>query len=253
MKRLVYTCLFLSGFLLFTPGKLAAQIRSETPVSMISAAINSDAFSGMELGYQQSGRLISKPVGYYIKFNFPLASTLMKKKLDAWEIRIGSAFPVFVQQKWELLSDISLFTIRHKQSLGTFVPFGFEAKLTPACRTRSGYWGVQFRFRQALFTYMRHSSYVRERFQEIYDKDQQLVRAAPRNGFYSFTGSQLQIGIEGRFPLSGRSDMYLDLGMTHFFSPYTGAFNAMMYGQVPFYMSLQFNYKLQQDPTDPVL
>ena len=66
----------------------------------------------------------------------------------------------------------------------------------------------------------------------------------PQNGFYLLTGNHLYYGIEGMFRLSNKLDMYFDLGMINYISQYTGLFDSMMFGQIPFYTNIRLNYKI---------
>jgi hypothetical protein len=213
----------------------------------LSLGINSDSFTGLEMGYTQPMTISSLPSCYYVKLNVPLLSSIKQKKLDTWEIKIGATLDLFDQNKFIIQSDFNLFSIKHTQSLGTFIPVGFNLKITPGYRTKNGYIGFQTSYNQVLFTYIRHSEYVKERFNEIYDVNNNPMDIKPKNGFYSFTGSHISYGIEGMFKLSNRINMYYDFGMTDYLSEYTGLFNAMMLGQIPIYADIQFNYKLSQN------
>lgn len=208
--------------------------------------VNSDAFTGLDLGYLQNSTISGLPSCCYLKLNIPLLLSVKQKKLDTWELKIGTSLELMKHKRFILLSDFNLFSIKHSQILGTFLPFGINMRLTPGYRTRNGYIGFQTQYRQVLFTYIRHSEYVKERFQEIYDSNGKLMEMKPSNGLSAFTGSQLRYGIEGMFKISKRINMYYDLGLVNFLSKYTGNFDAMMYGQIPFYTDIQLNYKINQ-------
>lgn len=213
----------------------------------LSIGMNSDAFTGLELGYNQPVNVFSLPSCYYFKLSVPLLSSIKQKKLDTWEIKVGTTLELYSQQKFILLSDVNLFSIKHTQSLGTFIPVGFNLKLTPGYRTKNGYIGFQTSYNQVLFTHIRHSEYVKERFNGIYDSNNKIVDVKPRNGFYALTGSHLSYGLEGMFKLSGRFNMYYDFGVRDYLSKYTGLFNSMMFGQIPFYADIKLNYKINQN------
>lgn len=220
---------------------------NEFPYSKsLSFGINSDAFTGLDLGYLQEASISNLPSYYYIKLNIPLLSSVAQKKLDTWEINAGARLDLFGRKRMTVLTDFSLFSIRHKQSLGTFLPFGFKLKLSPACRIKNGYIGIQCMYKQTLFTYIKHSEYVKERFNEIYDSNNKIMEIQPQNGLYLFTGNHLYYGIEGMFQLSNKLDMYFDLGMINYISQYTGLFDSMMFGQIPLYTNIRLNYELVQ-------
>jgi hypothetical protein len=210
----------------------------------LSFGMNSEAFTGLELGCFQESSISDIPSYYYINMNIPLLSSIKQKKLDTWELKAGTQLELIRRNRWMMFTDFSLFSIRHTQSLGTFMPLGFNLKITSARMTKNGYIGFQSMFKQVLFTHITHSDYVKEKYDEIYDADNNLLELKPQNGFYLFTGNQLYYGIEGAFNISSNLDMYFDLGLIHYFSKFTGFFDAMMFGQIPFYMHLQLNYKL---------
>lgn len=87
-----------------------------------------------------------------------------------------------------------------------------------------------------------------EEMQNIYNSNGELLDMQPQDGFYSFTGNQLGYGIEGKFKLNNRLDMFFDWGIIDYLSKYTKGFDSMMYGQVPFYMDVRFDYKFSKLP-----
>jgi len=209
--------------------------------------VNSDVFAGLELGYLRGSSLAGVPASYYITFNIPLLSSLSQKKLDSWELEIGAHLAPIRHHKYMVRTDLSLFAIRHIQTLGSFLPLGCKLKLTPALRTKNGYIGFQIRFQQVLCTYINPSEYVKERFEDIYNRENSLMEVKPKSGFYSFTGSHLYLGLEGMIAISGRLELYGDLGMVNYLSEYTGAFDSMMFGQIPLYTHIQLKYKLGKE------
>jgi len=219
-----------------------AQDKDHLYSKKLSIGINSDAFTGLELGYIQESSISGIPSYYYINLNIPVLSSIKQKKLDTWELKTGANLELIMQNRLVVRTDFNLFTIRHTQSLGTFMPLGFNLKITPARVTKKGYIGFQTIFKQVLFTHITHSDYIKERFDEIYDSDNNLMELEPQNGFYLFTGNQLYYGIEGTFKISDNLDIYFDLGLIHYFSKYTGFLDSMMFGQIPFYMNLQLNW-----------
>jgi hypothetical protein len=206
-----------------------------------SAGINADAFAGLELAYWKSlnnGQLA--PV-CYAKFNFPLISSVKQKKIDTGEIKLGTQLKIYRRSQFLLLADAQLFALRHKQNLGRFIPMGFNVKLTPALSTQRGYFGLQLAYKQVLFTHIQHADYVKARFDDIYNASGELLQLAPKDGFFGFTGNQFNIGLEGRFQVGKRLHLYFDMGWIQFLSPYTQGMDAMMFGQVPFFLDLRLD------------
>jgi len=213
--------------------------------NFVSANINSDAFTGFEFGYNHFATISTKNVFFYAKLNIPLMLSVKQKKIDTWELKFGAASEIYEFNKFLLITDFNLFTIRHKQDLGTFLPIGFNLRLTPSLKTKNGYWGFQIKYNQTITTYIKHSDIVKERFNDLTDKNGQPLNLEPENGFYSFTGNSINYGIETKFNLSEKMNIYFDIGITQFLSKYTKGFDAMMFGQVPFYMDLQLNHKIK--------
>jgi hypothetical protein len=247
MKGKILYSLFIFLVCLLTLQDIRGQESQNLYSNSFTFGVNSDAFTGMELGYQHYSIFPGIPSYYYIKLNVPLLLSVKQKKVDTWEIKAGTSVELFQQNNFILLSDFNLFSIKHSQILGTFLPFGINIKLTPGFRTKNGYIGFQTRFKQVLVTYIRHSGYVKKSFDEIHDSNGNLIKMHPSNGIYAFTGHHLYYGIEGMFKISKRMNMYFDLGMINYLSKYTGNFDAMMYGQIPIYTHVQFNYKINQN------
>lgn len=241
-KNIYHTAAFALCF--FCAFQSPAQENDPLYSKSLSLGVNSDAFTGLDLGYLQESSISGLPSCYYVTLNIPLLSSIAQKKLDTWEIKAGAKLELIRLNRFTMLTDLSLFSIRHKQSLGTFLPFGFNLKITPAYRVKNGYIGFQTMFKQVLFTHIRHSDYVKERYNGIYDSNGGLMDIEPQNGFYQFTGNHLYYGIEGMFQLSNKLNMYVDLGLINYLSHYTGMFDSMMFGQIPFYTHIHFNYDI---------
>jgi hypothetical protein len=221
-----------------------AQDHKNVSSNSLSVGVNSDAFMGLGIGYLRGSALSGIPISYYFNLNVPLLSSVMQMKLDTWELEAGATLEP-IRKNWFIFrTDGSLFAMKHTQQLGTFIPLGIALKLTPAYHLNKGYIGFQVMFKQVLVTHIHHSAYVREKFREIYSMDSSLSNKGPQNGFYAFTGRSLYLGIEGMFQVSSRADIYFDLGMIDYLSKYTGLLDAMMFGQIPIYTSIQLNYRI---------
>lgn len=84
----------------------------------------------------------------------------------------------------------------------------------------------------------------REKKATIQRRDGNPLFIAPVNGFFCGTGSQIHSGISGAFRISDRNTMGFNLGLVNYLSPYTGGFDSMMFGQIPFYAAVRFNYRI---------
>ncbi len=213
----------------------------------ILIGMNSDAFAGLEIGYVRGSSLGGKPVSMYLKFNMPLLSSCSQMKIDSWELEAGTGLAPIGQDRFILRTDLSLFAIKHTQILGDFFPLGCKLQMTPSVRTKKGYLGFQIRYQQVLCTYVDPSAYVAERFDDIYNRENQLMEMKPKSGFYPFTGSHLCLGVEGMFATSERLSLYADLGMINYLSEFTGTFDSMMFGQIPFYTHIRLKFRLGRE------
>ncbi|GAB4405457.1 MAG: hypothetical protein OHK0039_06470 [Bacteroidia bacterium] len=225
---------------------LGGPLLGQAPVASpaLALGVNADAFGSMHLRYLHPLATGRVPLAGYVSCELPLMRTIERRAFDAWTLRLGSLAEVWRSERWLLLGGAHLSAIHHRQVLGRFVSAGAELKLTPACLLRRGYLGLQLRYSQSLGTHIQHSAYAQERFEDLRDASGERLVSGPRDGWYRFTGSRLLYGLEGDFRLGQRLALYADLGMIHFFSPYTKGFDAMMFGQVPFYLDLRLAWRL---------
>lgn len=212
---------------------------------IISLGYISDAFAGMELGYAQNPNILpEKDLQVYARFSFPLLLAVKERSFDSWEVALGANAELFTTGKFGAIGDIQFFLMHHHQILGNFMSLGINVRLTPCYRFAKGYLGFQVNWNQTIATHISHSRYVKDTFTNLNIFDKNLLDIHPQNGWYGDTGSHISFGIEGGVDMSQRLFLYGDLGIIKFSSPYTGMFDAMMMGQVPFYGDLCLFYKL---------
>ncbi|HKK63329.1 MAG TPA: hypothetical protein VJ951_12265 [Bacteroidales bacterium] len=224
------------------PGSSMAENTEEPGTIMIN--LNADAFAGLEFGYQHPIGISDFNFNVYAKTNFPLFLTLRQQKLDTWETKFGARSWFVEKQRFLLIGDLNLFFMRHKQVLGTFIPVGLKTNFTPAIKTKSGYIGCQIGYKQILGTHIAHSEQVKESYNDIRDINGNTYKSEPGNGWYALTGNSINLGLEAKYAFSEKIDIRFDIGMIQYISAYTEGFDSMMYGQVPFYMDLQFKFRL---------
>lgn len=237
----------ISFFMLFSVQSLTAQFihSDDSQNQTVSLGFNSDAFVGMELGYAQNpGIQQEKDMRIYLCLSFPLLLAAKDKSFDSWEIKLGANLELFTTDKFGTIGDIQFFLMHHHQILGTFMPLGINLRLTPSYHFSGGYLGFQVNWNQTIATHISHSNYVKNTFTDLNVADKNLMDIHPRDGWYSSTGSHFGFGIESGWKINQRISLYGDLGIIKFSSPYTGLFDAMMMGQVPFYGDLRLFYKI---------
>lgn len=211
----------------------------------LSFGLNSDSFTGFELGYEQKpGILREKDLSIYLRFSFPLLLTVRDRSFDTWEVKLGMNSKLFIVNEFGVIGDINFFLIHHNEILGEFIPLGVNLRITPSYSFDGGYIGLQLNWNQIIATHISHSQYVKESFENLNSIDNEILNIHPKDGWYTFTGSHLGFGIEGGWDVSQRFFLYGDIGIIKFSSLYSGMFDAMMMGQVPFYGNLRVLYKL---------
>ncbi len=217
----------------------------DTANRIVSLGYTSDAFAGMALGYAQSPSILpEKDLQVYTRFSFPLLLAAKNRSFDSWEVALGANAGLFTTGKFGTIADIRVFLLHHNQVLGTFMPLGINLRLTPAYYFSGGYLGFQINWNQTIAAHISHSQYVKNTFSDLYSVNKKLMDFRPEDGWYGRTGSHVSIGIEGSRAMGSRYLLYGDLGTIKFSSPYTGIFDAMMMGQVPFFANVRLYYKM---------
>lgn len=211
-----------------------------------SIGVNSDSFTGLEIGRANGPEIWNDAIIYYAKINIPLALSIEQKNIDTWEFKLGVKGKVFSKNKLLINGDFNLFMIKHNQVLGTFYPFGYSIKLTPSYENKRGYVGFQTEWNQVITTYIYHSDITKERFEDIETSSGERYISEPENGFYNFTGHSLNYGVETALKSNDKVYTYFEAGVRDYLSKYTSGFDSVMYGQLPFYMSFNINYKVEE-------
>jgi len=212
---------------------------------MFSVGVNSDAFAGLETGYSRNtGISTNHDIQLYLRLSLPLLLNIRADGLKGWEIKVGANYQLPRKGRFGLIGDMQLYMIRHRQVLGTFLPIGIKLRITPAYYFSKSYLGFQVTWNQTIATRILHSRHVNATFQNIPTSDNIRQNSSPRDGWYTGTGSQWKFGLEGEWDSGRRVLLFGEIGVIQFSSPYTDMFDAMMLGQVPFYMTMRMHYKL---------
>ena len=212
---------------------------------LVSLGLTSDAFGAMEMGYAHdipSSKQLSAL--YYVRFSIPVILAIKTKAVNAWEINAGVQSGLLTREKFSTRGEFRISFSRHKQILGHFMPMTLNIGLTPCYNIPKGYIGLQASWNQVLWTHISHSQYVQNSYQDITDAEGNILTVHPRDGWYTGTGSYVNIGIEGYRQMSQKIAIYAELGLTKYSSLYSGIFDAMMIGQIPFYSNLRLFYSM---------
>jgi len=217
----------------------------DSAIRSVSLGYTNNAFASLELGYAQNpGKFQKKNWQVYGRVGLPLLLMIKDHSLDSWKIELGAHTELVSLNKFSLMTDSYLFLIHHNQILGVFTPVGVNLSLMPAYPFKQGYLGIQVRWNQTVATHISHSNYVKNTFAGLSTLDNRIMNIHPENGWYGFTGSHLDFGIGGIRTLGSKCMLSAELGVVDYLSPYTGFFDALMMGQVPFYLEMRFFYKL---------
>lgn len=206
-----------------------------------SVGVNADSFMGMEVGYGRGPEMQKGDVAAYIKVNIPLFLTMKQRKIDTIELTGGIQSCLVTTERFALLGGVEANLLRHKDILGTSYPLGMGIKLTPAYKYKGQYIGVLGEYKKTMAVYMKHSEVAKERFGDMVTKDGTEYKSVPDDGWMISGGGVLNIGVEGLTGAGGDNKVYYKLGMTNFQSKLTDGFDAVMFGQLPFFFTLQLN------------
>lgn len=215
------------------------------PNQSLSAAITADAFTGLEISYNNRFELFSKESIVKFNLNLPLLLNIQQKSVHALGVDISVENLTISKEKFMLLSEIGIDALYHHQVLGNFYPVSLHFRVTPSFKIKNGYIGFLFGFQQTVTSYIHFSNYVKQRFTEIYDISGNEINVNPQNGFYNFTGQQYEIGIAGRVGVFKKDFIYYETGYRDYLSAYTNAVNAMMFGQIPFFIKLRYDFAIK--------
>jgi hypothetical protein len=211
----------------------------------LGVGITADAFAGLEISYNRRIMLSGKASRIGLALKTPALSDVLGGTLNAAESEISLESRIISSENFLLLCETRAGIGFHNQILGVFYPANISFRITPALKTSTGYWGLTAGFRQTVANYIVFSDYTKERFNDIYDSTGKPIDQQPQNGFYPCTGQRIDIGITGRLSIMKKDYLYIEAGYSDFLSAYTGAFNAMMYGQLPFFMKLKYEITLR--------
>ncbi len=207
--------------------------------------INSDSFLGIDFGYSHTFTE-KAPGGFrlsaYGTVSLPLPLAISEGTLDTFEFTAGARADAPVRGPFILSGSLELGVLHHADTLGIAVPILISANLMPALRFATWHFGLDLRTTMAAATYLRHSNMVKETFRSITDGDGKSIDSSPVDGWYSPTGFSVRGGIEFAHTPGAHLGYRISTGLAWYPSPYTGMLDAMMIGQIPFYLETGFSY-----------
>lgn len=244
MKRITLIIIFL---LCLMVTELFGQTTAERENNLyLMVGVDANAFASFNIGFgykfQESFR--HRGLLLYTNLSIPVLLSTIDRDIDTWRVDTGVSAEIFRANRIGIRSRFNLFLIRHNQVLGTFYPAGFDLQMEPVYHLENGYIGIQLGWHQVIATHITHSEYSKSAFDNIYDKNGELIDLSPKDGWYGDTGSALKAGFEWSYPFADGFEMFLDSGLISFTSPYTGLLDSMMAGQVPFYFDIAISSRL---------
>ena len=207
--------------------------------------ISSDAFLSLDAGFFHT---LGKPkptgirTGVYGVVSLPLLLITSGGSFDTAAVGVGASMEFYGKGRFSLFFDLGLQTLVQNDAVGLSVPVIVSAALMPALRFDTWYCGLNAQVSAAVTTYMRHGVTVKDTFRDITDGDGDSLDSAPTDGWYGPTGFSIRGGIEFAHTPGGRLGYRIATGLVWYPSAYTEMLDAMMIGQIPFYLEAGLYY-----------
>lgn len=201
--------------------------------------IDSSAFLCLNLGYAWNYPGVNPggaSWGGYGMLRLPLLLAAAEGSADSFEIAAGITADFPVKDSFHLSYGLELGVMRHDDTLGLAVPVLVSLDLMPVLRYETWYCGIATRITAAAATYIRHSDTVKEAFLDLSGGDGKPIEASPVDGWYGLTGLSIDGGIAYGRELGDHLEFSVNTGIALKPSPCAGLFDAMMTGQIPFYL-----------------
>jgi hypothetical protein len=152
---------------------------------------------------------------------------------------VGADIEIFRSGNFALFAEASVFISTHTDVLGTFTPLGIAVGIYPALRFDRWYLGAGARLYLPVLLRIDHSDYVDDTFSGLPDSPDSAA-----DGWYALPSIAVRTGLLGSFNLGERLLLTGEAGFAWYPSSLTGVFDAMMIGQIPFYLELGMGYRL---------
>ena len=202
----------------------------------VRTGVSSDTFLSFQIGYSYTFPELERTgtrISVYGVFAFPLFLPSMGGGFDTLSFTAGTDIEIVRTGAFALFADAGIFVSTHSNVLGTFTPLGVTVGLYPALRFDRWYVGAGARLRLPVLLHIDHSAYVDETFSDLPGSPE-----AAADGWYACPGISVKTGLLGFFTIGKRLFLTSEIGFIWYPSPLTGVFDAMMIGQIPFYLDL---------------
>ncbi|MBN2662506.1 MAG: hypothetical protein JXR68_02550 [Bacteroidales bacterium] len=217
----------------------------QNTANSINLGFNIESFASLDVEFQNNKCKISNKFKPFIKTKLPVLLFIKKKSVSAFELQLGSDFNLLNKNKFLINNRVYFSTAYQNQILGKFVPFDFYFDLMPAYKFNdNAFLGFKFSIKQNIFTHIKNSDYVIERFNEITDENGKILNNIPKDGFYSFTSTIIQTGLSGKFKIRKKTDFSFDLLFVNRPFSIIAPMEGTKYGFIPFYLNLKFYFYL---------
>lgn len=244
-KRLYRITALLLGFGAALP--LFSEQPDPVSAPVVYLGISSDAFLGIDLGFTHPLAAEQPPERVYLEaygtLSLPVLLSISDGSLDTFAMGIGTTAEFRSSGRFSLFSDLELQALVHNDILGLSVPVIFSARMIPTLRFDTWYCGLNLQASAAVATYMHHGDTVDDTFRDIADGNGEPIDTAPTDGWYGPTGFAIRGGIELAGAPGGRVGYRISTGLVWYPSAYTGMLDAMMIGQIPFYLEAGCSYR----------
>lgn len=177
-------------------------------------------------------------ISAYRTISVPVILVRKNGSFDTWRLDAGLISVILSANRFNLPGDLSMYFLSQRNILGDFSVIGAELKLTPALRFKNGYLGIPLKISLPVATHIRHSDLVSDTFDQIIGEDGNPIEAEPVDGWYATTGLSIRAGIGGSFAVEEKMTINSEFGFIWYPPRFTGIFDSMMIGQIPFYLDL---------------
>ncbi|OHD59417.1 MAG: hypothetical protein A2014_12830 [Spirochaetes bacterium GWF1_49_6] len=171
---------------------------------------------------------------------FPPMLWLSKGSVTALRIKTGAEYSLRFPAVWE--AGIGLFQecLFQSQVLGNFQTVGLDGRVYFGAILDSVSFGVFGDIQSSLWTFVQLSEFSLDAFEEQYTGS----GASPASGVVTSTAFNITAGVYGYFGVGGNTVLKTELGLKYTPSEYVGFGGGMMFGLLPFHLSVSISYGL---------
>ncbi|MCU0432743.1 MAG: hypothetical protein MUC87_04750 [Bacteroidia bacterium] len=236
MKRLLFSCLLLTGFTQATAQDYFSLLNPGS--QYVYAGVSAAPALMAQTGYAFSGVTIKdKPLVFTAGITLPLFS---QKGFDA-ELNVGAGYQWALAKNWNMITGLSWNIMRSQDINGRYLCSGFKLDMLPAYYTSHWMTGPHLALDYRPWLHIRHSDYSKEAYTGLYPSGSGTY-TTPRDGWFLQDNLALQLGAGVAY---FRTHWNINLKAGFNWQPNRlGLISLPDIGIMPFYGSVNVGYKL---------